>query len=180
MSRTWWIVVAVVAVGIGLAVLVGLYAYHANGANRAANDAYANSVCTDIGNWEQQVKKLGTTGGVTRADLQSKTSQIETATSNLVHQIRTLPAPGSSDGQAASQQLNQLTTDLSNTVTATKNGIAAIKTNPSAASITVVVVTLRPQYKGLINSAKSAVHALAHLAVPLALAFHRTQACKNL
>ena len=181
MSRKWWWIIAgVVGVGVVLAVVVGLYAYHANSENRAANDAYANSVCTAIGSWEQQMKTIGTSGGTSQAELESKSSQVETATKNLADQIKAIPVPGTSDGQAANQQLSQLSTDLTNSVDATKNGVASIKSNPSAATIGTVAVTLRTQYKALIDSAKSAVDSLGGNALPLSFAFQRNDACKNL
>ena len=181
MSRKWWIVIAVVVgIGVVLAVVVGLYAYKVSNTNKAANDAYANSVCTAVASWEKQMKTIGTSPGTTQADLTAKSSQVETATSNLVDQITAIPVPGTSDGKAAKQQLSQLTTDLTNTVQATKNGIATIKANPSAASITTVAATLQPLYKSLIDSTKSAVSSLGNNAVPLSLAFRRSDTCKNL
>ena len=181
MSRKWWwIIAAVVGVGVALAVVIGLFAYHANSENRAANDAYATSVCTAIGSWEQQLKTIGASAGSSQADLQSKSSQVATATKNLVDQIKAIPVPGTSDGQAANQQLSQLSTDLANSVEATKNGVAAIKSNTSAATIATVAATLKPQYSALADSAKSAVHSLGDNALPLASAFRRTDACKNL
>ena len=171
---------AVVGVGVALAIVIGLFAYHANGENRAANDAYATSVCTAIASWEQQLKKIGASGGTSQADLKSKSSQVETATKNLVDQIKAIPVPGTSDGQAARQQLSQLSTDLTNSVQATENGVAAIKADTSAATISTVAVTLRDQYKALADSAKSAADSLGGNALPLALAFRRTNACKNL
>jgi hypothetical protein len=178
--KWWWIIAGVVAVGVVLAVVVGLYAYHANSENRAANDAYASSVCTAIGGWEHQLKTIGASGGTSQAELQSKSGQVETATKNLVDQIKAIPVPSTSDGQAASQQLAQLSTDLSNTVEATKNGIATIKSDTSAATISTVALTLKDQYKALIDSAKSAVDTLGGNALPLAFAFRRSDACKNL
>jgi hypothetical protein len=179
-SRTWWIVVGVVGAGVVLAVVIGLYAYHANSENRAANDAYANSVCSAVASWEEQMKTIGASPGTTQADLTAKSSQVETATSNLVDQITAIPVPGTSDGKAAKQQLSQLSTDLTNTVQATKNGIATIQANPSAASIATVAATLQPLYKSLIDSTKSAVSSLGNNVVPLSLAFRRSDTCKKL
>jgi hypothetical protein len=178
--KWWWIIAGVVGVGVVLAVVVGLYAYHANSENRAANDAYANGVCTAIAGWQQQLQTIGASAGTSQTELESKSGQVETATKNLVDQIKAIPLPGSSDGQAASQQLSQLTTDLSTTVEATKNGIATIKADTSAATISTVAVTLQPLYKSLIDSAKSAVNSLGDNTLPLSLAFRRTDACKNL
>jgi hypothetical protein len=178
--KWWWILAGVVAVGVGLAILVGLFAYKVSNENKAANDAYANSVCTAIGNWEQQMKTIGASAGTSKADLQSKSSQVETATKDLADQIKAIPLPGSSDGQAANQQLAQLSTDLANSAEATKNGIDTIKANPSAATISTVALTLRSQYKALVDSAKSAVDSLGSNALPLAFAFRRSDACKKL
>jgi len=178
--KWWWIIAGVVAVGVVLAVVVGLFAYHVRHENSAANEAYANSVCTAIASWEQQVKQIGASGGTSQADIASRSSQVETATQNLADQIKAIPVPGTSDGQAANQQLSQLSTDLANTVEATKNGVAAIKSNTSAATIATVAATLKPQYSALVDSAKSAVHSLGDNALPLASAFRRTDACKNL
>ena len=142
MSRKWWWIIAgVVAVGVVLAVVVGLFAYHVRHENSAANEAYANSVCTAIASWEQQVKQIGASGGTSQADIESRSSQVETATQNLADQI---------------------------------------KANTSPATIATVAATLKPQYSALVDSAKSAVHSLGDNALPLASAFRRTDACKNL
>ena len=181
MSRKWWWIIAgVVAVGVVLAVVVGLFAYHVRHENSAANEAYANSVCTAIAGWEQQVKQIGASGGTSQAEIESRSSQVETATRNLADQIKAIPVPSTSDGQAASQQLAQLSTDLTNSVEATKNGVATIKADASAATISTVAVTLRDQYKALVDSAKSAADTLGGNALPLAFSFRRTDACKNL
>ena len=73
-----------------------------------------------------------------------------------------------------------MSTDLSNSVEATKNGIATIQSNTSAATIATVAATLKPQYQAVAESAKSAVHEIEGNALPLSFAFRRTNACKNL
>ena len=86
--------------------------------NTSANDAYASSVCTAIGTWENQVKSIATnlTGGISKASLQSAVTQAETATKTLATEVAAVPPPDSSEGQAAKQQVDQLSSSLTSTV----------------------------------------------------------------
>ena len=78
--------------------------------DNSANEAYASSVCSAIGSWEKEIKSIATdfSGGISKASLQSKVSQAEAATKQLETEIKAVPAPKSSQGQAAKQQLDQL------------------------------------------------------------------------
>jgi predicted PurR-regulated permease PerM len=180
MSRKWWIILGAVAVGIVAAIVVGFFAVRGTSEQRAAANTYATSVCTAIGDWKQQMQDIGTSGGTSKSDLAAKADQVETATKNLVNQIKAIPLPTGSDGQTANQQLDQLLTDITNTVDATKNGIAEIKDNASAETIASVAVTISEQLKSLKNSTKSAAETLGSNAVPLSIAFQRADACKKL
>ena len=57
-----------------------------------ANEAYANSVCTAVGTWEQQIKSIATdfSGGISKTSLQSKIAQADTATKTLATQVKGL------------------------------------------------------------------------------------------
>ena len=74
-----------------------------------ANEAYATSVCTAIGSWEQQVKSIASdlSGGISQASIEAKATQVGTATKNLATQIKAIPPPNTDEGQAAKQQLDQ-------------------------------------------------------------------------
>jgi len=180
MSRKWWIILGVVVAGVVAAIVVGFFAVRGTSEQRAADQAYANSVCTAIGDWAQQVKEIGTSGGTSKADLEANSGQVETATKSLVDRIKAIPLPGSGDGTSANQQISQLTTDLTNTVAAVKNGVAAIKDSPSAETVATVAVTIDQQWKGLKSSAKSATESLGINGARIAFAFQRADACKNL
>ena len=56
-----------------LAVLVLVAAGCGGSSDTKANEAYANSVCTAIGTWEQQIKSIATSfiGGISKASLQA-------------------------------------------------------------------------------------------------------------
>jgi hypothetical protein len=132
-----------------LAVLVLAAAGCGGSSDTKANEAYANSVCSAIGNWEQQIKSIATSfsGGVSQASFQASITQAEAATKTLVTQIKSVPPPDSSQGQAAKQQLDQLTTDINNTVDAASTALTQVQANPSAAALSATVATLAPRSK---------------------------------
>ncbi len=147
-----------------------------------ANEAYANSVCTAIGSWEQQIKTIATTftGGISKASLQSKMTQAETATKALATQVKAVPPPNTSDGQAAKKQVDQLSTQLTSTVTAAQSAVASLPANASATTIASALVPLAPQVKSLLTTAQATVKSLQTAKGSLSSAFKSTDSCKSL
>ena len=147
-----------------------------------ANEAYANSVCSAIGSWQQQIKSIATSfsGGVSQDSFQTSITQAGAATKTLLTQIKAVPPPDSSQGQAAQQQLDQLTTDIDNAVDAASTALTEVQANPSAAALGATVATLAPQVQGLANEAKSAISSLKDAGGSLASAFKNTESCKSL
>lgn len=147
-----------------------------------ANETYANSVCSAIGSWQQQIKTIATTfsGGVSLESLQTKVTQAEAATKTLVSQIKAVPPPDTSQGQAANQQLDQLTTDVNNTLDAANTALTELQANPSAAAVGATVATLAPQVQSLASETNSAISTLKSAGGSLASAFKSTDSCKSL
>lgn len=165
-----------------LAVLALLAAGCGGSSDTKANEAYANSVCSAIGSWEQQIKGIASSfsGSVTAASLETKVTQAEAATKTLVTQIKAVPPPDTSQGQAAKQQLDQLTTDITNTIDAAQTAVTQIQANPSATAISAIVATLAPQVQSLASETKSAISSLKGAGGSLASAFKSTDSCKSL
>ena len=147
-----------------------------------ANEEYANSVCSAIGNWEQQIKSIATSfsGGVSQASLQTNVTQAQAATKTLLTQIKAVPPPDTSQGQAAKQQLDQLTTDVNNAVDAANTALTELQANPSAAAVSATVATLAPQVQSLASETNSAISSLKDAGGSLASAFKSTDSCKSL
>jgi hypothetical protein len=149
--------------------------------DKKANETYANGVCTAIGNWAHEVKSIAAnfSGGVSKASLQSKVSQIESATKSLASELKAIPPPKTSEGQAAKQQLDQLANDLSNTVASIKAGIDQLSGNASTATVRTVAATVAPQLESLAKQAESALKSLKGSAASWADAFDSASACKG-
>ena len=150
--------------------------------NNDANEAYANSVCTAVGNWKQQIQSIATSlgGGVTPEAIQTSITQAQSATKTLVTQVKAVEPPDSSEGQAAKQQLDQLTTDIGNTIDAAQPALVQLQANPSVAAISATIAALAPQIQNLANETKSAIDTLNSAGGSLGTAFKSTESCKNL
>jgi hypothetical protein len=175
-----WVTAAPILTLLAALVLVG--AGCGGSSDTKANEAYANSVCSAIGNWEQQIKSIATsfTGGVTQASFQTSITQAQAATKTLVTQIKAVPPPDTSQGEAAKQQLDQLTTDISNTADAASTALTQLQANPSAAALSATVATLAPQVQSLASAANSAISSLKDAGGSLSSAFKSTDSCKSL
>jgi hypothetical protein len=147
-----------------------------------ANEAYANSVCSAVGTWGQQIKSIATdfSGGISKSSLQSKIAQADTATKTLATQVKAVPPPNTSDGQAAKKQVDQLSTQLTSTVDSAKSAVAAIPANASVVTVATALAPLAPQVKGLVTTAQATVKSLQTAKGSLASAFKSTDSCKSL
>ena len=168
---------------LGLLAVVALLAAGCGGSSdKKANEAYANSVCSAVATWEQQVKTIATTfsGPISKASLDAKIAQVKTETQKLVTQIKAVPPPNTSDGKAAKQQLDQLSTDVNTTITKAQSAVSQIPANASAVEVASALIPLAPQVQSLAASAQTTVKSLQTAKGSLASAFKSTSSCKNL
>ena len=91
-----------------------------------------------------------------------------------------MPAPNTSDGQAAKQQLDQLSTDVTTTISSAKTAVAQIPSGASAGQIAVALIPLKPQVQTLLTSAQSAISSLQSRSGSLGSAFKSTASCQSL
>ena len=173
-----------VTVGVLLSVLALAAAGCGGGGNsdKKANEAYANGVCTAIGTWATEVKSLATvpTGGITKASLDAKLSQFESATKKLTSQIKAVPPPNTSEGQTAKKQIDQLASQVQTTSTAVKSATSKLPATATVAQMVSALSTLVPQFQTLQSTAQSTVKAIQSAGGSLAFAFKSERACKQL
>jgi hypothetical protein len=148
----------------------------------SANDAYADGVCTAIATWQQQVQSIATSlsGGVSKASLQTAVTQAETATKTFATEVAAVPSPDTSEGQAAKQQVDQLSSSLTSTVDSAKSTAAQIPSNASAGTVATALAGLAPQVKSLATTAQTTLASLQDAGGSLASAFKDNSSCQNL
>jgi hypothetical protein len=150
--------------------------------DKKANEAYASGVCTALGTWMTEVKSLATvpSSGITKSSIDAKLNQFETATKNLVTQIKAVPAPNTSEGQSAKKQIDTLAAQLQSTSAGVKSAASKLPANPTVAQIVSELSKLVPQFQALKNSANSTVKTIKSAGGSLASAFKSEKACKQL
>ena len=139
--------------------------------DKQANEAYAKGVCTAIGTWETEVKSLANGGGFTKASLNGKLTQFETATNTLISQVKALPPPDTSEGQAAKKQITQLAAQVQATSAAVKSAASTLGANPSLVQIVSALSKLVPQFQKLQSTTQSTVQTIQSAGGSLASAF---------
>jgi hypothetical protein len=170
---------------VGVALLLSALAFGAAGcggnSDKKANEAYANGVCTAIDTWATQVNSLATvpSGGITKASLDAKLSQFETATTKLVSQIKAVPPPNTSEGQTAKKQIDQLATQVRTTSAAVKSATSKLPAKATVAQLVSALSKLVPQFQTLRSTAKSTVETVQTAGGSLASAFKSEKACKK-
>ena len=95
-------------------------------------------------------------------------------------QIKAVPPPDSSEGKAAKQQLDQLSSDIQTAIDAGKSALDGLSSNPSVGEIAAAAAALAPQVQSLADETKTAVNTLKDAGGSLADAFKNTESCQNL
>ena len=166
---------------VGLAVIVaGCGSSHSD---KKANEAYADGVCSAIDTWSSEVQSLAAGvggGGISKSSLQKKLTQFQTATKNLVSEIKAVPAPNTSDGKDAKKKVNGLVTQVQSTTAAAQSALAGLPANAPLAHIVSALSALAPQLTALTTAAQSTLSSLQQAGSSLSKAFESTSACKKL
>jgi hypothetical protein len=95
---------------------------------------WASGVCTAFSDWQASLKDAKstlTTGGVSEANLNQATGQAQEANQQLVRTLQNLGKPGTSDGQKATQNVNDLKTSLSFIMNKIKQTVDQKATTPA-------------------------------------------------
>lgn len=150
--------------------------------DKKANQTYATGVCEAINTWATQVKSLATvpTGGITKASLDTKLSQFETATKTLVTEIKAVPPPNTSEGQAARKQIDKLASQVQATSVAVKSASSSLPANATLPEMLSELSRLVPQFRTLQSTAQSTVKTIKSAGGSLASAFNSEQACRKI
>jgi hypothetical protein len=169
-----------------LVVVVGVLLAGCGGGNsdQRANLAYANGVCTTIGNWLTEVKSINTLpplAEITKASIIAKLNHFEKATRRFVSQIKAVPAPNTAEGRAAKRKIDQSPL-IPSAQTEIDSAELVASTVASAGSPTDVLDALfeLPNFRTLKTTAQSTLTYLRTGGGPLASAFKSEPACKRL
>jgi hypothetical protein len=168
-------------------VLVGLLALISAGCGKSESqkqaDQYADSLCTSISGWQQQINNIVATltPGSPKQVAQTKLEQAKTATTGLVSEIRALEVPTVDGATEAKQNVDQLVTSAQSTISTIEAGITQIKSfGTGPANVATVVVPIAAQLTTLVTEAKSTVSSLETVKGPFEKAVKNSDTCQAL
>ena len=146
-------------------------------------DQYADSLCTSISAWEQEVTSIAAnlTSGISKQVALTKLEQAKAATASLVSEIRALPVPDVEGASEAKQDVDELVTSAQSTISTIEAGVAQIKSSGTgAANVATVVVPIAAQLTKLVADAKSTVSSLEAVKGPFEKAVKHSSTCQAL
>ena len=153
-----------VAAALALAATLA-FAVSGCGGGTSPQEKWADNVCTNLGNWQDQLNKsvadvnsqLESPGPGTRTAIKSAIRSALEATQNLAHNLKGIGAPSGESGVQAKQEIDALASKLQARAKKVQQTIASV---PQGASLTDIVLGLRALFPALQSAAVTTSNAL--------------------
>jgi hypothetical protein len=173
---------SLLALSVALAVLV------AGCGGQSAEEKYANGVCTDIGNWKDQIEQsvndvrnqVQAPGTGTLAAISTNVQSAVGATKNLASDLKSRPAPDTDEGAEAKQDLEALGSQAQATVTKVKQTLANLPQNANLSEIASTLAPLAGSLQSLATKTSSTLESVKSAGSKMKDAFDKSDACKKL
>jgi hypothetical protein len=157
------------------------------GGGQSSEEKWASSVCTNIGNWKQQIQKevsdarsaLQSPGAGTLSAVKTDVNQAVDATKQLASSLKGLGAPNTSSGAQAKQQLDSLSTQLENTVNHAKETVANLPKGASVTESASQLASLGPALQSLSTNVKMTLNSLQASSSDIKKGFDQADSCKQ-
>jgi hypothetical protein len=157
------------------------------GSSASAEEKWADSVCTSVGNWQDKVKKSADdiksklqspSVGVAAAIKEDVRSALN-ATEGLVSDLKRNGPPDTEGSTEAKQQLDTFATQLQTTATKTGQALDSLSGTTSLTELGAKLAPLAPQLEVLAQSAKSTVNSVSASGTKLKEGFQDADSCNR-
>ena len=157
------------------------------GSSASAEEKWADSVCTSVGNWQDKVKKsaddikskLQSPSVGTSAAIKEDVRSAVDATEGLVSDLKGNGPPNTEGSTEAKQQLDTFATQLQTTATKTGNALDSLSGSTSLTELGAKLAPLAPQLQVLASSAKSTVNSISATGTKLKEGFQDADSCNR-
>jgi uncharacterized phage infection (PIP) family protein YhgE len=157
------------------------------GSSASAEEKWADSVCTSVGNWQDKVKKsaddikskLQSPAVGTTAAIKEDVSSAVDATKGLVSDLRSNGPPNTEGSNEAKQQLDSFATQLESTATKTREALDSLSGGTSLSELGAKLAPLAPQLEVLAASAKSTINSVSATGTKLKEGFQDADSCNR-
>jgi len=156
--RNWFIAAIVLGiVAIAVAALV-MRLTEDDSAQPSATD-WADSVCTSLSTWRSSISSLADVGGeeLTPESLRAKLDEAESATSQLVADLKEIGPPDLEAGDQLKQQLDSATNELESGFETLKQDAEDAADADTPADFIQALAALAPQFQALLDAISKTV-----------------------
>jgi hypothetical protein len=156
------------------------------GGGKSAEEEWAGNVCTDIGNWKNQVttatsnitNALQSPGSGTVSTINTEVQSVVTATKDLATNLKGDKPPSTDEGQQAKQQVESLATNLQTTATKAKQTLESAQ-GESASQALQTLSSLAPDLRSLAQQVSSTFSSIQGSSSALKEGFDKADSCKQ-
>ena len=153
----------------------------------SAQEKWADSVCTNVGNWKSQVQKsvsdiqttLKSPSSGMLTSIKADIRDAVTATQQLASNLKGLKPPDSGSGVQAQQQLNSLSTQLQTTSTQAKQAVASVPQGAGTSATLKALAPLAPSLQSLATTTQNTLNSIQASAKNLKEGFQKADSCKQ-
>ena len=187
--RNRWFIGAVV-VGLAAIVIAAVIARVKDdgGSKTLTTTEWADAVCTDLGTWKTSITSLASASGgtLTKESLKQKLADAQTATDQLISELKALGKPDLAAGDQLKQQLDSSAEELNTSYESLKAAAQDAENADTPAAFIQALAKLAPEFGALLQQIQTTVSDLRSADVAgsakteLQQAFDGSAACQSL
>jgi hypothetical protein len=186
--RRSWLVAAIIVVIIAVVAAVVIAKSKDDSSGNPDAAAWADSVCTSVSDWKSSITSLADVSGgsLTKDSLQQKLDDADTATQQLVSDLKDLGPPDLTAGDQLKQQLNADADSLQSSYDLLKSKAQDATNASSASAFLSALAALAPPFQDLVNQINTTLDDLRNANVgadakaELQAAFDDSASCQSL
>jgi septation ring formation regulator EzrA len=186
--RRSWLVAAIIVVIIAVVAAVVIAKSKDDSSGKPDAAAWANSVCTSVSDWKSSITSLADVSGgsLTKDSLQQKLDDADTATQQLVSDLKDLGPPDLTAGDQLKQQLNADADSLQSSYDLLKSKAQDATNASSASAFLSALAALASPFQDLVNQINTTLDDLRNANVgadakaELQAAFDDSASCQSL
>ena len=157
------------------------------GGGKSAEEEWAGNVCTDVANWQTQVKTATTNiknalqspGSGTISTISTEVQSAVNATRQFGTNLKADKPPDTDEGNQAKQQLNSLATHLQSSADKAKQTVESVPQGASASQALQALSSLSTELQSLGQQVSSTVSAIEASSSSLKEGFDKADSCKQ-
>jgi hypothetical protein len=157
------------------------------GGGKSPEEEWAGSVCTDVANWQSQVKTatsnisnaLQSPGSGTLSTVSTEVQSAVNATRQLATNLKGDKPPSTDEGTQAKQQIDSLATHLQSTADKAKQTVESVPQGASASQALQALSSLAPDLRSLSQQVSSTLSSIEPSSSKLKEGFDKADSCKQ-